>query len=170
MLESFLPFDLDAAYAGAVILQIAPVIGKSLTWARPEWKDQLYVVIDDMVSHGNLTALARKSEIRKLEEILECLRSREESHVLSHGRSAGFTEGVSPTSNMEAHNEPAPEVGPQANTEEISLVEDDQFYSPHASEDRAENAQSEFDYTAEQFMAVAAGLDLEGFEWLLNTD
>lgn len=68
--DSFLPFDLEATFVSSVVLLMAPTIDSSLLESRAPWLQKSYVILDDMISRGNLIARFRKSELEQLSGLL----------------------------------------------------------------------------------------------------
>ncbi|KAH8700208.1 Zn(II)2Cys6 transcription factor [Talaromyces proteolyticus] len=73
LLDSFLPFDLEATFVSSIVLLIAPKIDISLLENRTAWLQKSYVILDDMISRGNLIARFRKSELEQLGRLLDML-------------------------------------------------------------------------------------------------
>ncbi|KAH7247778.1 hypothetical protein B0J15DRAFT_514539 [Fusarium solani] len=77
LLESFLPFDLDAAFTSTISIVMAATIDASLVTDYNHWIQKAYAVLDEMSSRGNTVALHIGSELRQLEDTLEHLRIKE---------------------------------------------------------------------------------------------
>ncbi|KAF4968691.1 hypothetical protein FSARC_3977 [Fusarium sarcochroum] len=73
LLESFLRSDLDAAFTSTITLSMAPVIDPSLMKTPSPWVQCGYIVLDDMISCGNMVAVQVKSELQQLEGVFNCL-------------------------------------------------------------------------------------------------
>lgn len=67
LLESFLPFDLDAAFSAAIVLLLGVTIDPSLLRNDASRLPTIYAVLDEMISRGNLIARFHKSELQQLE-------------------------------------------------------------------------------------------------------
>ncbi|KAL2834277.1 hypothetical protein BDW59DRAFT_156217 [Aspergillus cavernicola] len=70
LLDSFLPFDLEATFVSSVVLLLAPAIDSVLLESRRPWLQKSYVILEDMISRGNLIADFRKSELEQLSGLL----------------------------------------------------------------------------------------------------
>ncbi|KAE8331488.1 hypothetical protein BDV39DRAFT_189869 [Aspergillus sergii] len=73
LLDSFLPFDLEATYTAAVVLVAAPAADASLLDDWTPWFHTSVTVLDEMISRGNLIAGFRKSELQQLAGMLSHL-------------------------------------------------------------------------------------------------
>jgi hypothetical protein len=71
--DSFLPFDLEAVFVSSVVILMAPVIDSRLLESPTPWLQKSYVILDDMISRGNIIASFRKSELERLGELLSQL-------------------------------------------------------------------------------------------------
>ncbi|PIG80462.1 Zn(II)2Cys6 transcription factor [Aspergillus arachidicola] len=80
LLDSFLPFDLEATYTAAVVLVIAPAADASLLDDWTPWFHTSVTVLDEMISRGNLIAGFRKSELQQLAGMLSHLADDEVIH------------------------------------------------------------------------------------------
>ncbi|KIW45224.1 uncharacterized protein PV06_03626 [Exophiala oligosperma] len=71
LLESFLPFDLDATFTSGISLLIAATVDPSLVdHSHPQWLQRTHAVLDEMVSRGNRVAGMIKLELSQLQDIL----------------------------------------------------------------------------------------------------
>ncbi|KAL4927673.1 Zn(II)2Cys6 transcription factor [Aspergillus undulatus] len=70
LLDSFLPFDLESTFVSSVVLLMAPTIDLALLESRRPWLQKSYMILDDMISRGNLIAKYRKSELEQLSGLL----------------------------------------------------------------------------------------------------
>lgn len=148
------------------------------TWIS--WKGHLYSILEEMISRGNLTASARKTEIHKLEQILEQHWSQTNVQGVRNANSGVNSERLEAlnghdlsASNEETLNKSALDsVSCTHNRDStpLALHYEENFYSPAPMTRESEDLMDPYNYTAQQFMVVAAGLDLEGFEWLLDSD
>ncbi|KAE8308255.1 hypothetical protein BDV41DRAFT_581645 [Aspergillus transmontanensis] len=80
LLDSFLPFDLEATYTAAVVLVTAPAADASLLDDWTPWFHTSVTVLDEMISRGNLIAGFRKSELQQLAGMLSHLADDEVIH------------------------------------------------------------------------------------------
>lgn len=72
-IDSFLPFDLEAIFVSSVVVLIAPLIDYSLLENPMPWLQKTDILLDDMISCGNIIARFRKSEIEQLSGLLNQL-------------------------------------------------------------------------------------------------
>lgn len=142
LLESFLPFDLEAASAGSMVLLLAPVLDQDLLASSAPWLDRLYAILDEMVAQGQMQASKRKDELQRLQQVFEELPlPLTETPVLQHPApvDAGFV--------AQTLDPMITGTGP----DDYGFVDDAIWRT---------------DFTAEQLMAIADTLDLDGFEWM----
>ncbi|OJD37902.1 zn 2cys6 transcription factor [Diplodia corticola] len=83
LLETFLPFDLEAISVSTVNIILAPSVDPDLLANRASWLDRAFAIFDDMASAGNVVAEYRRAELRKLDGMLSQL-----SHLHSRRASA----------------------------------------------------------------------------------
>ncbi|KAL4863875.1 hypothetical protein BDV12DRAFT_206112 [Aspergillus spectabilis] len=94
LLDSFLPFDLESTFVSSVVLLMAPAIDSALLESRKPWLQKSYMILDDMVSRGNLIAQFRKSELEQMSDLLYQLapdRLLESDDPLRKGRQIGMS-------------------------------------------------------------------------------
>lgn len=141
LLESFLPFDLEAAVAGSMVLLLAPILEPELLANSTPWLDILHSVLDEMIAQGQIQATKRKAELQRLQQVFEQL----PPPLLE---SPEFPMQMLPTGPLDPPIDPMiTGVGP----EDYGFVEDAIWRT---------------DFTAEHLMAIADTLDLDGFEWM----
>lgn len=75
LLESFIPFDLDSTWSCAVVLLVTKMVDPSLLHKDSDWLPKIRIILEEMVSRGNLVAELRKTELQQLEETLTRLHS-----------------------------------------------------------------------------------------------
>ncbi|KAL2800273.1 hypothetical protein BJX66DRAFT_183185 [Aspergillus keveii] len=73
LLDSFLPFDLESTFVSSVVLLMAPAIDSNLLDNRTPWLQKSCVILDDMITRGNLIARFRKAELEQLDSLLSQL-------------------------------------------------------------------------------------------------
>ncbi|KAH7133913.1 hypothetical protein EDB81DRAFT_112125 [Dactylonectria macrodidyma] len=73
LLETFLPFDLDATFTSTIALLIAAVVDPSLLHDHSPWSQRAYAILDEMDSRGNSMAGMTYSELKMLENLLKRL-------------------------------------------------------------------------------------------------
>ncbi|KIV87188.1 hypothetical protein, variant 1 [Exophiala sideris] len=76
LLESFLPFDLDAAFTSSIALLMAGQVDASLIRDRSQWSQRSSAILGEMISRGNLVAKLIQLELQQLEGILGRLSTR----------------------------------------------------------------------------------------------
>lgn len=72
--ESFLPFDLEYAFASATLLYVVQTILPGFVEDDSSWRSMANSLIDIMITKGSIIAGLRKSELRYLQQILTVLR------------------------------------------------------------------------------------------------
>lgn len=70
LLETFLPFDLEAISVSTVNILLAPSIDSQLLENRVTWLDKAYAIFDEMASAGNVVAEYRRAELSQLDRML----------------------------------------------------------------------------------------------------
>ncbi|RQM06503.1 hypothetical protein DH86_00003682 [Scytalidium sp. 3C] len=70
LLDTFLPFDLEAAFAAIIIVLLVPSVDESLLENQAPWVEKGQAIFDSMVIRGNLQAAARQSDVQQLQQIL----------------------------------------------------------------------------------------------------
>ncbi|KAF9639249.1 hypothetical protein BFW01_g11055 [Lasiodiplodia theobromae] len=70
LLETFLPFDLEAISVSTVNILLAPSLDPQLVGNRATWLDKAYAIFDEMAGAGNVVAEYRIVELRKLDSML----------------------------------------------------------------------------------------------------
>ncbi|OAQ76810.1 fungal specific transcription factor [Purpureocillium lilacinum] len=72
LLDSFLPFQLEAAFSSAFVLYLLRVISPSLL-QDDAWCNNIQHVLDKMIADGSLVAPLRKVELSQLEHVMAAL-------------------------------------------------------------------------------------------------
>uniref|UniRef100_A0A0B7KK61 Xylanolytic transcriptional activator regulatory domain-containing protein n=1 Tax=Bionectria ochroleuca TaxID=29856 RepID=A0A0B7KK61_BIOOC len=72
LLDSFLPFQLDAAYSSAFILHLIKLISPSLLQDQ-SWPHDIEYIFDRMIASGSVVAPVRKLELQQLENAMAAL-------------------------------------------------------------------------------------------------
>lgn len=73
--ESLVPFDLEATWSAAVVIQVAHAVDPSLLRNFDELRQIAYAVLSEMVARGNRVASFYKEELELLEHHLRELAS-----------------------------------------------------------------------------------------------
>jgi hypothetical protein len=71
--DTFLSFDLEAAFSSAIVLLISSVVDPSLTRKHQSWLHDALALLDEMFSRGNLVAGYQKSELQQIDATLNQL-------------------------------------------------------------------------------------------------
>ncbi|KEF52456.1 uncharacterized protein A1O9_11697 [Exophiala aquamarina CBS 119918] len=147
LLESFMPFDLEAAFTGGMTLLLAPFVGAELLVTPQPWLDMVYGVLDELTRQGHLQAVARKNEMQQLQQIFR--------------QSPNFTDQ---TMNSLDHDDRGVNAEQQVNTLFGSTNEDASIAGPNFGYNFFDDTMWPTTFTADQLMTVVEGLDLDGIE------
>ncbi|KAG9185312.1 hypothetical protein G6011_07856 [Alternaria panax] len=153
--ETFLPWDLDALFVSTMILILMRFVDFSLMDNQKGHLDKAYGFMETIVSGGNRIAAFRNVELRKLEEMLaEYSENRERPSAASPNmigtgpsiqRRLSFPEGYQSTAGL--------------------LNSEDTMPPPYAGLSDEGSGFGD-DLTADQILAVAESMDIEGTDWL----
>lgn len=139
LLESFLPFDLEAAFVAGMVLLIAPYVETEPTATLSPWIEVAYSILDELIIQGLLPAEARKSELQQLQKIFQQIPQAVQNELADDQQTA------SPQQNMMAN------------------VEND---ASNFAYEFIEDALWRTTFTADDLMNVADTLDLDGIDWM----
>ena len=144
--ESFLPFDLDAAFSSAVVLLLAGTVDHSLLRNTGfAWLNTIYAVLEEMVSRGNLIAQFYSTELHQLDENLKALSTMPGT--------ASFMNNLSPQgSNLDRNTSSSLDA-------QINVSPD--FLGEWNSDDGL---------NGDQLMALANSLNFDHFDWVGSMD
>ncbi|KAL0782088.1 hypothetical protein CaCOL14_003423 [Colletotrichum acutatum] len=78
LLESFLTFDLDATSTAAVAMSMAAAVEPTLISDHAAWSQRVFLILEEMDSHGSKIAGMISSELRQLDHYLHHLSADEE--------------------------------------------------------------------------------------------
>ncbi|OQE22806.1 hypothetical protein PENFLA_c012G09477 [Penicillium flavigenum] len=81
LMDAFLPFQIEDASSSAFVLYLIRAIAPSVI-SNDAWCDNLTLVLDKLISKGNLAAPLRRLELRQLEQILAPLTPKLANHNL----------------------------------------------------------------------------------------
>ncbi|KAJ5956284.1 transcriptional regulator family: Fungal Specific TF [Penicillium viridicatum] len=81
LMDAFLPFQVEDASSSAFVLYLIRAIAPSVI-SNDTWCDNLTLVLDKLISKGNLAAPLRRLELRQLEQILAPLTPKLANHHL----------------------------------------------------------------------------------------
>lgn len=151
--ESFLPFDLDAAFSSAVVLLLASTVDPSLLHDRDRsWLHAVHHLLAEMVSRGNLIAKFVASELNQLDEAINML--------------------PLVAINTAADNQTSPNEQELLHQPELVTAQE----MTHSTGDRGQSYVSPSDFLGEwnsddglsgdQLLALANSLDFEHLDWL----
>lgn len=148
--ESFLPFDLDAAFSSAVVLLLAATVDYSLIRNNDgSWLEVVHAILKEMIARGNLVAKFHASELQQLDENLKKLPNSGATGAIGHAtRSNETVQHLS--SNTVANSSGA-------------VLSGGQF---DISPDFLGEWNSDDGLNGDQLMALADSLDLEHLDWL----
>ncbi|KAL6705524.1 hypothetical protein ACN47E_006641 [Coniothyrium glycines] len=155
LLETFLPWDLDALFVSTLVLILTRFVDFSLMNSDVSSLDNAYALLDSMAANGNRIAAFRATELRKLDEMLE-------DHTKNRQQQPYTT---SPYLSLPLSNVQQPLDFPDGYQSTASLLNADDIPPPYAGLSD-ESSGSGDDLTAEQILAVAESMDIEGTEWL----
>ncbi|KAH8730554.1 fungal-specific transcription factor domain-containing protein [Phaeosphaeriaceae sp. PMI808] len=157
LLETFLPWDLDALFVSTMVLILARFVDATLLENQATWIDKAYAFLESIVSSGNRIAAFRVVELRKLDEMLG-------DYLLNQQR-------PSPSSTVHDNG-----IGTQPTNSSFSFLEgyhsaaslmphDDAILPPYTGLSDESSGFGD-DLTTEQILAVTESMDLESTDWL----
>ncbi|KAF2019448.1 Zn(II)2Cys6 transcription factor [Aaosphaeria arxii CBS 175.79] len=149
LLETFLPWDLDSLSVSTMVLIVTWFVDHSLVENQPSWVEQAFTFLETMISGGNRIAEFRRNELRKLEEML--------SQSLAGG--AFIPPRNAPMQQHTPASFQSDDPGPR------SVVHLQDGLPVYASVSDESNVYGD-DLTADQILAVAESMDIEGTDWL----
>ncbi|KAK9802135.1 putative Fungal-specific transcription factor domain-containing protein [Seiridium cardinale] len=145
LLEAFLSSDLDSLHVSSIILVIGSVVDEHHIRDRGAWVQRCLILLDCMMSAGNLIAGWRKSEMQQLDEMV--------TEILSLRSQAPYPPEISCT-NTSLHGVSLAANLP-LNADPLSL----QPFNMH-------NIGNSDDFSADQIMAIASSIQEEDVEWM----
>ncbi|KAF2850962.1 Zn(II)2Cys6 transcription factor [Plenodomus tracheiphilus IPT5] len=155
LLETFLPWDLDALFVSTMVLILTRFVDFSLMDHQSSWLDKAYSFLETMISNGNRIASFRVIELRKLEEMLA---------EFSMNQNRPST--ASPTTSGPAPAMHGRFAFPEGYHSTADLLHPDDTLPPPYTGISDEGSGFGDDLTAEQILAVAESMDIEGTDWL----
>jgi proline utilization trans-activator len=156
-LETFLPWDLDSLFVSTMVLILTRFVDASLLENQSAWLEKAYGFLEMMASSGNRIAAFRVIELRKLDEMLaDYLLNQHRPSTASTMHNSGigtqqinvgltFPDGYHSTASL--------------------MTQDDSMPPPHTGLSDEGSGFGD-DLTAEQILAVAESMDIEGTDWL----
>ncbi|KAM0794849.1 Zn(II)2Cys6 transcription factor [Usnea florida] len=148
LLESFIPFDLESTWSCAVVLLVTKMIDPSLLRRNESWLEQTHLILDEMVSRGNLIAGLRKAELQQLGDTLTKLHNTSTSLITPQ------------TSVMQSFE--GDHMGGEGVREMGSVPSQVQF-------EPLQDWNSEEGLSGDQLIAVADSLDFTNLDWFSAT-
>ncbi|KAI4695421.1 uncharacterized protein J4E84_002047 [Alternaria hordeiaustralica] len=154
-IETFLPWDLDALFVSTMVLILTRFIDPSLTDDHKPYLDKAYSFFNTITSSGNRIAGFRNVELRKLDEMLAEYSENRERPLMSPNtiglessmqRPLSFPPGYQPVAGLPNSQDTVRPSSYTGISDEGSGFGDD--------------------LTAEQILAVAESMDMEGTDWL----
>lgn len=143
-LETFLPFDLDAAFSSTIALLMSNATHSSLVQDHSHWMDRAYTIISEMSSRGSVIAGMIKGELKHVDSNLQQLLS-------SGDESVGL----------------AGDILQESGCSDEAPVEDSQgdFESSMFN-----SSDLQYELSAEQLISVADALDMDSLAWMDSHD
>ncbi|KAL7657948.1 hypothetical protein ACMYSQ_004088 [Aspergillus niger] len=148
LLELFLPFDMDAAFA-SISLLMAAAIDSSILHDHSHWSQRAYAILDYMNVRGNLAAGLIQSELKQLDNEL--------AQLLMKGNMA-MTVSTTFIREPEQGSKPVGSIVPP-----VALA----GYSRSLEPDFVENFGQNYELSPDQLMELANSLDLNSLTWPL---
>lgn len=143
MLETFLPFDMDAAVTSTIPLLMAASIDSSLLQDHSPWSQRAYAILDEMSIRGNLSAKLVRSELKQLDDELTQLLMRP---------NMGITLPTTPLYDPVRGTNSAGIVPPVPGSGQLEL-------------DFAGDFGQHYELSSDQLMELANSLDLNSLTW-----
>ncbi|CAG7965789.1 unnamed protein product [Penicillium olsonii] len=143
ILETFLPFDMDAASTSTISLLVAAAIDPSLLKDHSPWSQRAHKIFDQMILRGNHSAKLVQMELKQLDDELAQLAMK------------GVMENVLPRDNYSQFVEYVPPVAASGhNSLELDF---DESFGQH------------YELSPDQMMELANSLDLNSLSWPLSS-
>ncbi|KAI4625544.1 hypothetical protein J4E80_002676 [Alternaria sp. BMP 0032] len=153
--ETFLPWDLDALFVSTMVLILTRFIDPSLMDDHKPYLGKAYSFFNTIMSSGNRIAGFRNVELRKLDEMLADYTENRERPLMSPN-----TIGLEPNIQRPLSFPP--------DYQSVAGLPNSQDTVRPSSYTGISDEGSGFgdDLTAEQILAVAESMDVEGTDWL----
>ncbi|KAF1929423.1 uncharacterized protein M421DRAFT_61128 [Didymella exigua CBS 183.55] len=159
LLEVFLPWDLDALFVSTMVLILTRFVDSTLLDDRTLWLEKALALMETIVVGGNRIADYRMRELRRLDEMLAEYAAMQERPRLTEAlNDQQITQSDTNTIQIAAG---VPESS-LSSKPTFTSPEDDPLYSGFSDEGSGFGD----DLTAEQILAVAESMDIEGTDWL----
>ncbi len=155
VIETFLPWDLDALFVSTTVFLLTQFVDFTLLDDQSSWLEKAYNLLEAIASSGNRIAAFRIVELRKLDEMLkECNVNQTQSSTTSPS-AVGRNHRTRYTSSF-----------PEGYHSMSDLMDTEVGMGPSYTGFSDEGSVFGDDLTAEQILAVAESMDLEGMDWL----
>lgn len=142
--ECFLSFDLDSAYSSTLVLLMASVIDNSLLAGDFQWLQRSHSILSEMQSRGNLISGFIQAQLQNLERTL----------------TGAMLPSYNEVTNLPPDHEPS-------NSDQTKLL--DPFDDSPLMNAGVGDADWQFSMTTTQMMEIAESLDVEGFDWSVDS-
>jgi proline utilization trans-activator len=155
--ETFLPWDLDSLFVSTMVLILTRFVDASLLDNQSAWLDKAYSFLETMVSSGNRIAAFRVIELRKLDEMFT-------DYLLNQHRPS--TASTMHDSGIESQQTNLDLSFPEGYHSTAGMIPQDDSMPPPYTGLSDEGSGFGDDLTAEQILAVAESMDIDGTDWL----
>ncbi|KAI8934829.1 hypothetical protein NX059_008510 [Plenodomus lindquistii] len=155
LLETFLPWDLDALFVSTMVLILTRVVDSSLMDGQSLWLDKAYALLDTIISNGNRIASFRVMELRKLEAMLTEVPANRHALSTTSPIVGGPMQATDPRLSL-----------PEGYHSTAGLLHSDDTLPAPYTGTSDEGSGFGDDLTAAQILAVAESMDIEDTDWL----
>ncbi|EME42292.1 hypothetical protein DOTSEDRAFT_175269 [Dothistroma septosporum NZE10] len=156
LLESFIPFDRDAAFSSAVVLNVAATVDPSLVKSKDPRLETAVAILDEMTTRGNRIAEFHKFELEQLAINLQRLQA---TSAAVHDGRADSTSQISPNETTSLSVAP------------MDVQSSEDFQTTFDNIDTIlSGCNSDDGLSGEHLMAVADSLDFGQLNWLTMGD
>ncbi|XPS72374.1 hypothetical protein M3J09_004539 [Ascochyta lentis] len=159
LLETFLPWDLDALFVSTMVLIVTRFVDSSLLDDRTLWLDKAFALMETMIAGGNRIADYRMRELRRLDEMLAEYAALQERPLTMDALSQQQLTQLNTSMNQTGAGMPE---DPTSTKPMFASPDGGPLYSGFSDEGSGFGD----DLTAEQILAVADSMDIEGKDWL----
>lgn len=158
LIETFLPWDLDSLFVSTMVLILTRFVDASLLESHSPWLDKAYGFLETMVASGNRIAAFRVIELRKLDEML--------GDFLLNQHRPGTSSSTMPDNGIGTHNTNIQYSFPEGYQSTAGLLPLGDSQPPPYTGLSDEGSGFGDDLTADQILAVAESMDMQGTDWL----
>lgn len=153
LLESWLPFDREAAYSSALVLVVAHVVDHTLIPDRQSRLDIAFGILDEIVLRGNILAEKHKRELDQIISTIDVLNSA----AIVDNTTGQYNQGMCQMG--EAHQLTASSLAQQDMQGMANMNDFDAILGEWNSED---------ELSGERLLVLAESLDLDQMQWFAN--